>query len=93
MAPSAIILLAASAMTVACSPPARFGTPPSAEGVASTSRPARTEEQVRKDLASEGYNEIHELKLQSNGSWTALAVLDGKEKQVMITPNGFVFPR
>ena len=94
MASRVMVLLAVCA--VACSSPHALtphGTSPSADGLAGTSKPARTEEEVRKDLAGEGYSEVHELKPQSDGSWTAIAVLDGKEKPLMITPNGFIFPR
>jgi hypothetical protein len=89
-----ITLVAASVILAACAgpnAPVPTGSSPSAEGAAS--KPAMTEEQVRKDLAGEGYGDIRELRSQPDGSWTAIAELDGKERQVMITPNGFIFPR
>lgn len=90
----AIALLAVSAIVAACSPAnAPSADRPSAGGGSGTSKPAKTEAEVRQDLISEGYGEIQELRSQPDGSWTARAVLDGKERQVTITPQGFVFPR
>lgn len=90
----AIAVLAVSAIVCACSPAnAPSADRPSAGGGAGTSKPAKTEEQVRQDLISEGYGEIEELRPQPDGSWTATAMLDGKERRVTITPQGFVFPR
>jgi hypothetical protein len=92
----AITLVAASVILSACArpnAPSSTGGSPSAEGAAGALHPTRTEEQVRKDLAGEGYGEIRELRSKPDGGWTAIAVLDGRERQVLITPNGFIFPR
>jgi hypothetical protein len=92
----AIIVVAASVILSVCArpnAPSPTDGSPSVEEGPRTLQPTRTEEQVRKDLASEGYGEIRELRSKPDGDWTAIAVLDGRERQVLITPNGFIFPR
>jgi hypothetical protein len=95
MAYRAMTLVAVSTMLVACSQPnapePRVNSPSAeTEGI---SKRLISEEEVRQDLVDEGYGQIYDLRPQPDGSWTAIAMLDGRQRQVMITPDGFIFPR
>jgi hypothetical protein len=95
MAYRAMTLVAVSTMLVACSQPNApdsRASPPSAE-TEGISKQLISEEEVRQDLVDEGYGQIYDLRPQPDGSWTAIAMLDGRQRQVMITPDGFIFPR
>ena len=89
----AMTLVAASAILAACSQPNATVPTAGSETAAGTSRVSLTEEEVRKDLTDEGYSEILDLRPQPDGSWTAIAVLAGTQRPVLVTANGFVFPR
>jgi len=89
----AMTLVAASVMLAACSQPSATVPTPGSEAAAGTPSVPLTAEKVRQNLADEGYGEISDLRPQPDGSWTAIAVLAGTQRQVLVTPNGFVFPR
>jgi hypothetical protein len=89
---SGITLIAFSAMLAACSQ-ASAPIGDSSQTVSGTSIRPLTEEEARQDLADEGYGEINDLRPQADGSWIGTATLNGKERRVTITPDGFIFPR
>ena len=87
---SGIAVIAFSAMLAACS---QAPTGDSSQVVSGTSVRPLTEEEARQDLADEGYGEVNDLRPQADGSWIGTATLNGKERRVTITPEGFVLPR
>ena len=86
------MLVAFSALLAACSQ-ASAPIDNSTTVVSGTSVRPFTEEEARQNLADEGYGEVNDLRPQADGSWVGTATLKGKERRVMITPEGFVFPR
>jgi hypothetical protein len=92
MAYGGTALIAFSAMLAACSQ-ANAPIGDSSRVVSGTSIRPLTEEEARQDLADEGYGEVNDLRPQADGSWIGTAMLNGKERRVTITPEGFVFPR
>lgn len=89
---SEVTLVAFSAMLAACSQ-ASAPIGDSSQMVSGASVRPLTEEEARQDLADEGYGEVNDLRRQADGSWIGTATLHGKERQITVTPEGFVFPR